>query len=56
MEATKVYSMPRIGDAAPEFQAVTTQGRSISRLTIRASGKSFSAIRPTSLQYVRPSS
>jgi len=26
MEATKVYSMPRIGDAAPEFQAVTTQG------------------------------
>ncbi len=26
METTKTYSMPRIGDAAPEFTAVTTQG------------------------------
>ena len=26
METTQVYGMPRIGDAAPEFKAVTTQG------------------------------
>ncbi len=26
----KVYSMPRIGDKAPEFKAVTTRARSIS--------------------------
>ena len=26
MEETAVYSMPRIGDKAPEFKAVTTQG------------------------------
>lgn len=24
METTQVYGMPRIGDAAPEFKAVTT--------------------------------
>lgn len=26
MEENKVYTMPRIGDKAPEFKAVTTQG------------------------------
>jgi len=26
METTSQVSMPRIGDAAPEFKAVTTQG------------------------------
>lgn len=26
METTQVYGMPRIGDVAPEFKAVTTQG------------------------------
>ena len=26
MEDTQIFSMPRIGDRAPEFTAVTTQG------------------------------
>lgn len=38
MEENKVYTMPRIGDKAPEFKAVTTQGESTSLPTIRAAG------------------
>ena len=51
------YSMPRIGDQAPAFEAVTTQGkiRSSPRIS-RANGRFSSAIQPTSPPFAPPSS
>ena len=40
--------MPRIGDPAPDFTAVTTQGDINFRETTRVVGSSCSATRPTS--------
>ena len=48
MEQNTNVSMPRIGDKAPSFKAVTTQGEINFPSSTPASGSSCSAIRPTS--------
>lgn len=52
MEENHITSMPRIGDKAPEFKAVTTQGPTISRQIIPKAGLSYSVTLLISHRYV----
>ncbi len=47
--------IPLIGEKAPAFKAVTTQGESIFRRITRENGSFCSATRPTSRPSARPS-
>ena len=54
MDTTEIHSttLPRIGDKAPEFKAITTQGDINFHQIIKAVGLSSSAILLTSLPSV----
>lgn len=48
----EVVSMPRIGDKAPSFKAVTTQGEINFLAITQVNGQSFLATRQTLLLFV----